>query len=407
MTSGDDKNEDSGASLQDQESAHSVTVVESDLPPFESSADLEDGPGAPWGPLEDGEDVSRAHPNELVEATEGLPKLRLVPPETLGDMDTTVNLAGDFDFDALLHPGTSVSAALESIDEESPWQAPSGAASDDASSEPNNQHLKGVLEALIFASESSTKPAELAKASGYSTADVKLALVELRDDYMDRGVQLDEVAGGWLFRTNPKYGSFVREVSQLKPVKLTRAQVETLAILAYRQPITRPEIDDIRGVDSGPVLKLLLERNLIRILGKKDEPGRPMLYGTTNDFLHFFGLKSLRELPTLREFTELTEDSRRIVQRELGDVLPPTTEPRQELYGEESQLGEASDHEVRVPAEGQHFTDASSGGSSGNEVGTEGDGHGNLQEEVVDLEVTISDPGQQAENWDSPDTNSD
>jgi segregation and condensation protein B len=247
----------------------------------------------------------------------------------------------------------------------------------------------------------------LAKASGYSTADVKLALVELRDDYMDRGVQLDEVAGGWLFRTNPKYGSFVREVSQLKPVKLTRAQVETLAILAYRQPITRPEIDDIRGVDSGPVLKLLLERNLIRILGKKDEPGRPMLYGTTNDFLHFFGLKSLRELPTLREFTELTEDSRRIVQRELGDVLPPTTEPRQELHGEESQLGEASVHEVRVPAEGQHFTDASNGGSSGNEIGTEGDGHGNLQEEVVDLEVTISDPGQQAEDWDSPDTNSD
>jgi segregation and condensation protein B len=104
-------------------------------------------------------------------------------------------------------------------------------------------------------------------------------------------------------------------------VRLSRAQVETLAILAYRQPVTRPEIDDIRGVDSGPVLKVLLERDLVRILGKKDEPGRPMIYGTTTAFLEFFGLKSLKDLPTLREFTELSEDSRRVAERELGDVL--------------------------------------------------------------------------------------
>jgi segregation and condensation protein B len=97
--------------------------------------------------------------------------------------------------------------------------------------------------------------------------------------------------------------------------------VETLAIIAYRQPITRPEVDDIRGVDSGPVLKLLLERDLVRILGKKDEPGRPLLYGSTTVFLEFFGLRSLKDLPTLEEFTELSEDSRRVVERELGEVL--------------------------------------------------------------------------------------
>jgi len=105
-------------------------------------------------------------------------------------------------------------------------------------------------------------------------------------------------------------------------VRLTRAQVETLAIAAYRQPITRPEVDDIRGVDSGATLKLLLERDLVRILGKKDEPGRPILYGTTTQFLEFFGLKSLKDLPTLKEFTELSDESRRVAEAELGDVLP-------------------------------------------------------------------------------------
>jgi segregation and condensation protein B len=119
-----------------------------------------------------------------------------------------------------------------------------------------------------------------------------------------------------------QYAPFVRDMSSEKPVRLTRAQVETLAIAAYRQPITRPEVDDIRGVDSGATLKLLLERDLVRILGKKDEPGRPILYGTTNQFLEFFGLKSLKDLPTLKEFTELSDESRRVAEAELGDVLP-------------------------------------------------------------------------------------
>jgi segregation and condensation protein B len=133
---------------------------------------------------------------------------------------------------------------------------------------------------------------------------------------------LEEVAGGWLFRTSAQYAPFVRDLTNERPVRLTRAQVETLAIAAYRQPITRPEIDDIRGVDSGATLKLLLERDLVRILGKKDEPGRPLLYGTTTHFLEFFGLKSLKDLPTLREFTELNDESRRVAEAELGEVLP-------------------------------------------------------------------------------------
>ena len=111
-------------------------------------------------------------------------------------------------------------------------------------------------------------------------------------------------------RTAPHSAPYVQKLLQAKPVRLSRAQLETLAIVAYRQPITRPEIDDIRGVDSGGTLKMLLERGLLRILGKKEEPGRPMLYGTTREFLEFFNLRDLRDLPTLREFYELSEEQR-------------------------------------------------------------------------------------------------
>jgi segregation and condensation protein B len=108
---------------------------------------------------------------------------------------------------------------------------------------------------------------------------------------------------------------------------MTRAQVETLAIIAYRQPLTRPEVDEIRGVDSGATMKMLLERELIKILGKKDEPGRPLLYGTTPAFLEFFGLKSLKDLPPLREFTELSEESRRVYEEEMGAEEGGTSVP--------------------------------------------------------------------------------
>lgn len=183
-------------------------------------------------------------------------------------------------------------------------------------------HLRGLLEALVFASDKPVKSNELARLASAPVKQVRELLAELKAAYADRGIVLDEVAGGWLFRTNVQYAPFVRELTSERPVRLTRAQVETLAIAAYRQPITRPEIDDIRGVDSGATLKLLLERDLVRILGKKDEPGRPLLYGTTTHFLEFFGLKSLKDLPTLKEFTELTEESRRVAEAELGEVLP-------------------------------------------------------------------------------------
>jgi segregation and condensation protein B len=179
-----------------------------------------------------------------------------------------------------------------------------------------------LLEALVFASDKPMKTGELARLASAPARQVKEVMGELRAEYLARGIVLDEVAGGWLFRTNAQYAPFVRELTGGRPVRLSRAQLETLAIAAYRQPITRPEIDVIRGVDSGATLKLLLERDLVRILGKKDEPGRPLLYGTTTHFLEFFNMKSLKDLPTLREFTELSDESLRVAEAELGDVLP-------------------------------------------------------------------------------------
>lgn len=202
------------------------------------------------------------------------------------------------------------------------------------------KHLRGLIEALIFASDSPIKPHELSKLAHAPVKEVKTILAELKQDYAIGGVHLDEVAGGWVFRTSPQYAPFIRDLTKQKPVRLTRAQVETLAIIAYRQPMTRPEIDDVRGVDSGPVLKLLLERDLVRILGKRDEPGRPLIYGTTGHFLEFFGLKSLKDLPTLREFTELTDESRMKYETEIGEEpggLPPegAEAPAVEIAGEE------------------------------------------------------------------------
>ncbi len=180
-------------------------------------------------------------------------------------------------------------------------------------------HLKGLLEAIVFVADAPMKTGEIARAASAPVQEVRPLLGELRAEYSLRGVHLDEVAGGWLFRTAAVYAPFVRDVTGKKPVRLSRAQVETLAIVAYRQPITRPEVDEIRGVDCGPVLKLLLERDLVRILGKKDEPGRPILYGTTAEFLELFGLKSLKDLPTLKEFTDLSDDSRRVYEDETGE----------------------------------------------------------------------------------------
>lgn len=180
-------------------------------------------------------------------------------------------------------------------------------------------HLKGVIESLVFAAEKPITVAQIAEVARAEAREVRRLLQELHQEYLPRGIHLDEVAGAWQFRSSAANAPFVRELLQAKPVKLTRAQVETLSIVAYRQPVTRPEVDEVRGVDSGSALKVLLERNLIRMIGRKEEAGRPLLYGTTTHFLEFFGMRSLRDLPVLREYTELSPESEATLQRELTE----------------------------------------------------------------------------------------
>ncbi len=181
--------------------------------------------------------------------------------------------------------------------------------------------LKNVLESLIFVSDKPVSAKRLARSAHATIAEVQPLLDELVAEYQGRGVRLYFVAGGYQFRSAADSSEFVKTFVAPRPMRLTRAQLETLAIVAYRQPITRPEVDNVRGVDSGSALRMLAERSLIKILGRKDEPGRPLVYGTTARFLEFFGLSALQDLPTLQEFSDLTEEHKALFELKTGESV--------------------------------------------------------------------------------------
>jgi len=168
-----------------------------------------------------------------------------------------------------------------------------------------------LAEALIFAADGPIKAERMAEALDVPLADISEAIEALEVDYAERprGFFLQEVAGGYQLRTRPEYAEYLRKLGRSRPFRFSRPALESLAIIAYRQPVTRSEIEYLRGVDSGSVLKTLLEKRLVRILGKKDVPGKPMIYGTTREFLELFGLPDLSSLPTLSEFSELAPDT--------------------------------------------------------------------------------------------------
>jgi segregation and condensation protein B len=167
-----------------------------------------------------------------------------------------------------------------------------------------------LVEALIFAADGPIKAERMAEALDVEQTEILSAIEALEVDYAERprGFFLQDVSGGYQLRTRPEYADFLRKLGHNRPFKFSRPALETLAIIAYRQPATRSEVEYLRGVDSGSVLRTLLEKRLVRILGKKDVPGKPMIYGTTREFLELFGLADLAALPTLREFSELIPD---------------------------------------------------------------------------------------------------
>lgn len=171
--------------------------------------------------------------------------------------------------------------------------------------------LRAAVESLVFVSESPIRSDRLAEIMEVEQSLILQILRELEEEYRQsrRGFVLQEVADGFQFRTRPELAEWIRRLHRNRPFRFSRAALEALAIIAYRQPVTRAEIEYLRGVDSGGVLKTLLEKHLVRILGKKDVPGRPMIYGTTREFLEFFGLRDLSALPTLKEFSDLATDT--------------------------------------------------------------------------------------------------
>jgi segregation and condensation protein B len=189
--------------------------------------------------------------------------------------------------------------------------------------------LSSIIESLIFTAESPLSTDRICELlSEFERDEIKSALAESVACYQERagGFELVEVAGGWQFRTRPALHSYIIRHIKTRVAKFSQSALETLAIIAYRQPITRAEVEHLRGVDCGGVLKSLLEKHLVRILGKKDIPGRPLIYGTSKEFLEIFGLKDLKSLPTLREIKALDEVPQYERQEEL-QLEPEKAEP--------------------------------------------------------------------------------
>lgn len=173
------------------------------------------------------------------------------------------------------------------------------------------KEIKLITEALLFASDRPLNAKEIqACLPDENLSDIMAAIEELQSDFMamGRSFVLKEVANGYEFRTEKKYAPYILGMLKSSPTRLSRPALETLAIISYKQPVLRQEIERLRGVDVGGILRTLLEKNLIRIVGRKNIPGRPLIYGTTKRFLEVFDLKDLDSLPKLKEIRGLGSD---------------------------------------------------------------------------------------------------
>jgi len=204
-----------------------------------------------------------------------------------------------------------------------------------------------IVEALVLASPEPIAAQRLAAiVPNCTTGQARELVAELNAEYeaSGRGFEIREVGGGYQLRTRAELSEFVHELQPKRTQRLSRASLETLAVIAYKQPITRAEVEHVRGVDAGAVVRTLLERDLVRIAGHREIPGRPMLYATTKRFLQLFGLASLEELPSLRDLRELAEGA-----------------PADEAAAAEDEPGESADFpEDEAREEGESFPDAAS-----------------------------------------------
>lgn len=191
------------------------------------------------------------------------------------------------------------------------------------------EDIKNIIESLLFVAEDSLTIDIIKKVLDSTDSNViRNVLNELSSEYEARkgGFFLREVAGGYQIRTRPEYSQWIRRLLRPKPLRLSNATLETLAIIAYKQPVIRSDIEHLRGVDCGGILRMLLERKLIRVVGRKEIPGRPMVYMTTKKFLELFELKDIKDLPSPKEIEELGNSSSETLAYTTSDIIEQTTE---------------------------------------------------------------------------------
>ena len=229
-----------------------------------------------------------------------------------------------------------------------------------------DHNLQKIIEALMFVSEKPLTYKQILEiCTGVELSEIKAAVNDLKELYnnIDRGINIRDVAGGYQFSSNPDCADYLKKLYKTRRVfRLSAPALETLAIIAYKQPVTRSEIEFIRGVNVDGVVKTLEDRDLIKIKGHKEVPGKPLLYGTTDIFLHYFGLKSLQGLPTLEEFKaqnmEYAAEEQRLGQVDEG-IDGPTEEAieSKEAAVDTSEILENEGNNME-PAEGAFETES-------------------------------------------------
>ncbi len=242
-------------------------------------------------------------------------------------------------------------------------------------------NIKPILEAAIFAAGeplTADKLTQLFPEEARPAAkEIKAALVELAESYHDRGVELVEVGRGYRFQAKADYAEFMQRLWEKKPPRYSRALLETLALIVYRQPITRGEIEDVRGVAvSSNIIKILSEREWVKVVGHKDVPGKPALYGTTSEFLDYFNLKSLGEMPPLQELVNLEELEAKIGEK-LGEQLALDVNGKQKAA-----LNDKANDEITVA------TDDATAETASAETNSEVSSHDTAANEAAPAEFT-------------------
>jgi segregation and condensation protein B len=215
-----------------------------------------------------------------------------------------------------------------------------------------------IVEAAILASPEPIAPTAIAEfIPRCNPSQVRALVQELNAEYVEqrRAFEIWEVAGGFQFRSLPEFAPYLKQIQKTRPLRLSQAALETLSIVAYRQPVTRAEVEQVRGVDAGAVLRSLLERQLLRIAGHREVPGRPIVYATTRRFLEVFGLAKLGDLPALRDLAELADsegvetDEPQGVETDEDAVVTPVAEGAEALEAEDAGGDDAAEDAVAAP----------------------------------------------------------